>query len=125
MPQLDEEFQAIIAQGSPATAAGDRVYAMRAPQSSTTLPRITYQRITTSPETSLTGSSRLDSVRIQVDCWAKTFLGAAALGDQVRRLLEADTKFKPLCQAITDFHEPENDLFRRSMDFRCWEHLEG
>ena len=124
MPQLDEEFQAILAQGSPATAAGERVYAMRAPQSSTVLPRITYQRITTSPETSLSGSSNLDAVRIQVDCWARTFLGAVALAAQARGLLEADTKFKPLCQGITDFHEPETDLFRRSMDFRCWEHLE-
>lgn len=125
MPQLDQEFRALLAEGSPITAAGTRVWAIRAPQNDQTLPRVTYQRISTTPETHLSGSARLDSVRIQVDCWAKTFLAAAALADQVRTLLESDTKFKPLCQAITDFHEPENDLFRRSMDFRCWEHLEG
>lgn len=125
MPQLDEEFPALLSQGSPITAAGTRVHWLRTPQSVTEYPRITLQRITTSPETSLSGSSRLDNVRIQVDCWARNFSGAVALAAQARALLEADTKFKPLCQGITDFHEPENDLFRRSMDFRCWEHLEG
>lgn len=117
--QLEEQVFAALAGVSPyPTAAEDRVYALIAKQGAA-LPRITFQRITSAPVTSLGGSSNLDQVRIQVDSWADDYLEAKNLAAQVRLALEA-TSFKALLTNDFDDYEPETRIYRVRQDYRCW-----
>ena len=119
--QLEEQIYLALAGGSPQTDAGSRVYPLAAAQGVET-PRITYQRVSTAPENTLGGRSNLDQVRIQVDCWATSTKGAADLARQARDIMEAQS-FKALLQGAFDTYEQDTQLYRRSMDFRCWECL--
>ena len=119
--QLEEQVYSALAGGSPQTDAGSRVYPLSAAQG-TGAPRITYQRVSTAPENTLGGRANLDQVRIQIDCWATTIKGAANLARQARDLMEAQS-FKALLQGAFDTYEQDTQLYRRSMDFRCWESL--
>ena len=119
---LEVSFHAALTAGSPwPTAAQDRVYHVIAPQGRA-LPRITFTRAANAPVVSLSGSSRLDQVRMQVDCWARTYQEARALAVQVRAVLEPQP-FKALMQNDFDDYEVETQTWRVSMDFRCWERL--
>jgi hypothetical protein len=109
-----------LATGAP-TAAGVRVFHVLAPQASA-LPRITFSRASNTPVTSLSGSSGLDQVRMQVDCWAASYPEAKALARQVRTILQAQP-FKALMQNDFDDYEVETATWRVSMDFRCWDYL--
>lgn len=119
--QLEAQLYQALAGGSPQTDAGSRVYPLSAPQGAP-LPRITYQRISTAPENTLGGRANLDQVRVQLDCWASTLAGVAALASQARDAMEAQG-FKALLQGQFDTYEQDTQVYRRSMDFRCWEHL--
>jgi hypothetical protein len=117
--QLEELVFAVLAGTSPpATGAGLRVYPLLAPQNAE-LPRITFARVANAPVNSLSGSSGLDAVRVQVDAWAKTFLGAKELAAEVRTAMEG-ASFKGLLQNDFDTYEPETKTYRVSLDFRCW-----
>lgn len=118
---LEQAVYQALAVGSPLTAAGVRVYPEPAAQGAA-LPYITWQRASTAPVTSLSGSSGLDSVRIQVDCWASSKPAARQLATQVRTILEGQS-FKALMQGAFATYETETRVHRYSMDFRCWEHL--
>ena len=104
---------------SPRTAAGSRVYAVLAPEAAA-LPRLTYQRISTAPVNSLSGHCGLDSVTIQIDCWASTKEGAAELAREVRYAM-ADGAFKALPQNEADVFDIESRLYRHTVDFTCWD----
>ncbi len=69
-----------------AALVGTRVYAMPLPQDPT-LPAITYQRISTVLGAGISGPESLARVRVQVDCWATTVAGVAALGQAVLNAL--------------------------------------
>ena len=111
-------YSALAAQSPPATSAGDRVYPLIAKQGST-LPRITYQRISTTPINDFQGSSNLDQVRIQVDSWAMSHLGARQLAAQVR-LAMAGAEFKSTMSSEFDDYEPETRIYRVRQDYSCW-----
>ena len=121
MPPLEESIFLALAGGSPNTNAGQRVYPVQAAQGAA-LPRVTFQRASTAPSNTLTGNGGNDQVRVQVDCWASSMPGVSALALQVRQLMEA-APFKAQLQGGFDDYEPDTKVFRRSMDFRCWEHL--
>jgi hypothetical protein len=115
VPLETDIYQALTAQ----TAAGDRVYPITAIQGAA-MPRVTYQRISTAPSNGLNGNAGLDQVRVQVDCWAKTMPAVSSLAAEVRAIMEA-AGFKALLQATFDDYEIDTQIFRRSLDFRCWE----
>jgi hypothetical protein len=61
-----------------------RIYPMRAPQTSTTLPRIVYQMISTIPLDSMDGDLGFSDGRCQIKCTAATYLAAKALAKAIR-----------------------------------------
>lgn len=102
------------------TLAENRVYALRLPKN-TTFPALSFQRISSEPVNSLDGSSGLDQVRLQVDCWAETYDQAKRLAAEVRDALEAGS-FKALLATERDDFEEEARLYRVSSDFMLWQH---
>jgi hypothetical protein len=111
-------YEALVAP-SPQTAAAGRVYPTIAPEGSA-LPRITYQRISTTPQNSLSGHASIDLVSMQIDCWASTRAAAADLALQVRRAIAGAT-FKPLVNNEYDGFESEPRVYRHTLDLSCWD----
>ncbi len=101
------------------TAAGDRVYPLLRGEG-TGLPALVYTRVGNAPVNSLSGSSGLDQVRVQVDCYAATYNDAKSLAASVRPLLEG-APFKALLQTDFDFYEPDTKVFRVTQDYYCWQ----
>ena len=102
------------------TQAGNRVYPEIAPEK-TPLPRITYTRISTTPQNSFDGHARIDRVIMQVDCWERTRAKSLELGREARAALPSSLAFKPILQAEYDSFEPETRLYRRTLEFACWD----
>lgn len=122
MPQLEAQIRDALSAGSPNTSAGSRVYANRANQGAAA-PYVVIQRVGNTPNDTLDRPSTLDQVRMQVDCWASTVDGAAALASQVRSILEADHPFKARLRNQLDDFDVETKLHRRILEFRCWDRL--
>ena len=101
------------------TAAGNNVFAVVLPNSATR-PAITYQRIASVPVNSLAGSSGLDRVRMQIDCWAGTYQAAAELAEAVRTLMAA-AGFGGLLDTDRSEFEVETKLYRFSSDYFVWQ----
>lgn len=95
----------------------DRIYAFQLPESAVTYPAITYQRISGVPDVALSGHTGLDQVRVQIDCWARTYQAAKDLGVLVR------TAFTDIgiVKSDFDFYESETKLYRVSQDFQFWQ----
>lgn len=115
----DRIYTALAAGSPPPTDAQDRVYPILAPEG-TELPRITYTRVSTTPANSLDGHAGLDSVRVQIDCWARTARAAATLAAQVRKAMK-DQPFKALPQAQQPGFDPEPRIHRHTVEFTCWD----
>lgn len=101
------------------TAAAGRVFPLLRGEG-TALPAVVYSRVGNAPVTSLQGSSGLDQVRIQIDCYATTYAGAKNLAASIRPLLE-NADFKALMQTDFDFYEPDTKVFRVTQDYYCWQ----
>ncbi len=54
-------------------------------------PAVIFSIISTAPNGTKTGVSRFDQVRIQLDCYARTYKAAHALDDAVRLALDRKT----------------------------------
>ncbi len=70
--------------------AGNRIYPILLPQRPI-YPAIVYRRISGPRLHHLTGSSGRGVARIQIDCWAKTYVAAQALAAAVRASLDGFT----------------------------------
>lgn len=116
---IEEDVLTALVGSPPATSADERVYALVLPDESS-YPAITYQRISNVPVNSLSGSSDLDQVRVQVDCWATTYGAAKALAGEVRTAMEA-AAFKGLLVTDADEFDDVAKVYRVSMDFYCWQ----
>lgn len=78
----------ILGDATVATLLGDRAYPVVLPQAPT-LPAVTYQRIGGGIRVgSHAGDSGLTQARIQLDCWASSYLAAKELAAAVRRALQ-------------------------------------
>jgi hypothetical protein len=117
--QLEQLVYEALTQGSPQTDAGDRVYAILAPENSQ-LPRLTYTRVSTTPFNSLGGHAGVDQVTIQIDCWARTNLGCVTLARQVRKAMEGQP-FKATPTSQNDGMETESKIYRHTVEFNCWD----
>lgn len=117
---LEQQIFEALTLGSPApTAAAEHVYPVLAKVGAPT-PRITYQRVSTEPQNSLSGHALIDRVQVQFDCWATTPLAAANLAKQLRRAL-ADAPFKPTFTSQYDGFEGESLLYRHTLEMSCWD----
>ena len=103
---------------------GDRVYPAPLPQNIAD-PCISFQRIDTPREYSLTGYANLASPRIQVDCWAETYEGATALANAVRQAVQgfsgdigSVTVYAVFVVDERDSYEENSRSFRRSLDLQ-------
>ena len=95
----------------------DRIYAFQLPENAVTYPAITFQRISGIPDVALSGHTGLDQVRVQIDCWARTYQAAKDLGVLVR------TSFADIgiVKSDFDFYESDTKLYRVSQDFQFWQ----
>lgn len=104
---------------------GARIYPLILPQNPT-LPAITYQRIDARVYNLLDGASSKDIEWFQIDCWGSSELSADAVAAQVdacfRRfsgLLGDDLHVAGIgIEGKTDFHEPENGIYRVMVEVR-------
>lgn len=72
-----------------AALVGSRVYPVWFDQS-TTIPAITFQRVSTQPTHGLNGDHQLTTARFQIVSFAPTMLAAAQLAEAVRTAIDAD-----------------------------------
>ena len=66
------------------------------------LPAITFQRISTTPQNHATGTTTTQSCQVQVDCWASTFDAARILGDAVEAALNGKSETGP--PVVSQYH---------------------
>jgi len=117
---------AILSAAAGVTAlASTRIYPVRAPQN-TTLPYVTYTVVSVNPTDTKDRPSHLDTVRMQIDCWATTYAGAEALHAAIRTAIDAyqinATAGGVVVNGIkyeteNDAFEDEVDIYRKSADY--------
>lgn len=100
-----------------ATSAGNRVYPLKVADGAT-FPAAVYTRVSTAPVNSLDGHSGKDSVRVQIDCYAKTYDAAKTLAGEVRAAMGA-LKCVPINDA--DLYEEDVKLYRVVLEFNIWQ----
>ena len=122
---IEEAIRAQLTSYSGLTALiGDRALAVNINET-TALPAVTFQRIST---VSLhhRGGYGLQSIRFQIDGWAKTLTAAVALRAQIRAALAGYVNASSprvdatLLQDDRDLREAEAGKYRASMDFVFW-----
>jgi len=97
----------------------DRCYPLMMPQNPV-LPAIVYSRQASDPQYRLEGGSSLSQVRVEIDCYAKTYDEAKSLSAEVRSAMEA-ASYKGTMIFDADFYEPDVKLYRVILDFYVWE----
>lgn len=116
---IEQSIYTALTTGSPLpTSANTRVFPVLIPKESNAYPAISYQRVTSTPVVSLQGSSGLDNVRVQIDCWARTYKEVKALAAEVRLVMQS---IGALPATDVDDYEPETKLYRVIMDFTMWQ----
>lgn len=105
---------------------GTKHYAGRALQE-TALPYVVFDIVSVDPTDEKDGASPVDAVRVQVDCYAATYLGVEALNDAVRDALDAYPTGTTIGGVKVDgvlyitengTISDETDIFRRSSDYQ-------
>ena len=112
---------ALLADAAVQAIAGARIYPMERPQGDQA-PAVVYQRISTAPVKNIEGDSGLDSVRLQVSCWAERYADAKALAAAVRAALRA-SGLKSATEMEMDDKDAETHEFRVLTDYRIWQHF--
>ncbi len=97
---------------------GQRIYPLQRPQGDT-LPALVYQRVATTPVTSLSGDTGIDAVRLQIDCLAATYVQVKALADASRAAIVGG--LRAITEMQLDLYDDETRTFRVTMDFRVWQ----
>jgi hypothetical protein len=99
---------------------GDRIYPLVAPQS-VQAPYCTYQKISSGRQYSHSGFSNLSRPRMQVSCFAPTYLQAKAVAIQVIAAIEAWPGSGSVQAAFTeneqDLYDPDTKLYYIPVDF--------
>lgn len=77
----------ILDDGGVTHLMGTSVWWGRAPQASTTYPRVVLRKVSGIPDYHLQGPSGLEMSRVQVDCYGATYTSAKASARAVRAVL--------------------------------------
>ena len=87
-----------------------------------TLPSTSYKFISEMQMRSHSMNS-LTKRRLQVDCWAKTYVAATTLADSVKAALDLKVSTFKLITAenAADLAEPEAGIYHRMLEFFVWE----
>ena len=116
---VEEAVQTALAGNSAVIAAcGGRVYPLRIPQGKL-LPAVVYQRVTTSPDTTLQGYQS-ESVTIMINSFALKFSDAKELAKAVRAAM-AGAALKAEFLNEQDIINDSNgtDVFCVTAEFKC------
>jgi hypothetical protein len=97
----------------------DRCYPLMMPQNPV-LPAIVYSRQASNPFYRLEGGSSLSQVRVQIDCYARSYEEAKDLASNARSAMES-ASYKGTMIFDADFYEPDVKLYRVVLDFYVWE----
>lgn len=83
-------YTLLVTDGTISAAVGNRIYPDMAAQQAT-FPFIVYQVIGNVPTDTKDGTSKLDSVRVQIDTYANTYTSAQDISDRVRVVCDRHT----------------------------------
>lgn len=98
-----------------------RVYPMRKPQA-IAYPAITFGRVTTTREHTITNVAQVAEGRFQFDVWAETYDETVAITEELLEAIRAlasvsgITVYERTVEDEGDMFEPEVELFRRSIE---------
>lgn len=118
MSLYDSIFSVLHTNSAVLSLVNNRIYPLVMP-TSVIMPAINYQTISTIAENGLSGSLGLDNVRLQVDCWDNTLLGATILAKAVRDAVALTPIFGLQVMSLDDY-DVETELFRVIQDFSIW-----
>lgn len=89
-----------------------------APQQGATLPYITWQIVSSTPENLVDGEPPpIDAMSVQVNCWSDDDAGIEALGAAVRAAIESAHH---VTEGPTNGRDPETLRFRITFIFTYW-----
>lgn len=109
----DEELSELV---------GTRVFPMRIPQKQP-IPAVVYQVISDNPVNTFDGDRSVDSITLQVSCWASTYAEAQELAAAVRRIISGISAIAPVVDSIIDDEDPETRNYRVILNFSLWNGL--
>ena len=120
---VEQQIYTVLAADSPVAAlvVSDgitRIYPMLMPPL-TTMPAVSYQRVSTVPQNGLSGHHSIDHVRVQIDCWDDDYAGVKTLAAAVRTAMYTTPLFALPIMEIDDY-DSEAKLFRVILDFNIW-----
>lgn len=108
-----------VLQAQPAIAAivGSNIYPVLLPEDSQ-LPALTFQIVGSTSYQGLT-THGMQRLRVQIDCWAKTYLSAVTLRDAISTSLDGykDSNFSALLLSKVDYYEDAALMFRALLEF--------
>ena len=99
-----------------------RVFALFAKQD-TPLPRVVYSEVDSIPVNDFQGRTWLTKSRVQIDCYATTYLGAHNVANRVHAVFDSrDEEENPCSLYIVgrDLFDDEFKIYRVSLDFSMW-----
>lgn len=117
--QLEEQVYGALTPVGSLSIAGVSIYPEVAPEDAP-LPRITYGRVSTTPQNGLSGHLGIDLVVMQFDLWAATRAQTLVLDREVQALLSGKD-FKALPTARYDSFEASTHLYRRTVEYSMWD----
>lgn len=89
----------------------------------TEMPAVCYQVVSDVPQESFTnGVDRLVNARVQIDCYAKTYLEAQAVAAAIDAVMTglARPDLSALREISRDLYENEDQLHRVTADYSVW-----
>lgn len=99
---------------------GQRIFPVVLPQNGT-FPAITYQISGTDPENDLDGYTGLNNLRVQLVCWAESYLEATNVSKQAALAMESATTFDAIRTRRRDHpYDLSTYLYQVTLDFSVW-----
>jgi phage tail protein X len=122
MADIESKVYAALS-GNAALAAlvSTRIYPLQFPQG-VTVPALTYERISTERQYSLTGYSGIEQVGLQVMVLASTYAQARQVSDAVVSAMEGAAAFQALLDTGIDIYQDEVGQYGTILDFGVWHH---
>jgi hypothetical protein len=103
-----------------------RMYPDALPQAPV-MPAIVYTEISAARVPTMDGPDGLPAIRVQIDAWAATALGAQALADAIRQRLDghsgamSSTTVRGIfADTQRTFYDSEPKLYRKQCDYIIW-----
>ena len=123
MTTLEAIRARLVAASSVTDLVNQRVYPQVMPQPPT-LPAVVITVVAELPQNSFTGAAatRLLEARVQIDCYAKTYLEAHQVADAVDAVVADlnDVDLSATRESAQDLYENETQLHRVLLDYLVW-----